>query len=204
MMPTSLGRKLRVLRAECGLTLREAASRADVAKETISDTERGLRHPHDVTVAKLARAYDVPVEDLLEEPVLAGEREDGPSLEELTRAAALKTRWLTMPEEEWRASWPLSQTPQDAMKIVQEMALELGALKPLMAGQERGLPIYKRAASGRYKQAWLRWFQGMQAAHKCGVANGLITQEESLNDLEKKLELGERPGVRYEGMQYAS
>ena len=204
MMPTSLGRKLRVLRAERGLTLREAASRTGVAKETISDVERGLRHPHDVTVAKLARAYDVPVEDLLEEPVLAGEREDGPSLEELSRAAGCKTRWLTMPEAEWRASWPLSQIPRDAMKIVQEMALELAALKPLMAAQERDLPIYKRAISGRYRQAWLRFFEGMQAAHKCGVANGLITQEETLNDLENKLELGERPGVRYEGMMYAS
>jgi transcriptional regulator with XRE-family HTH domain len=204
MMPTSLGRKLRVLRAERGLTLREAASRTGVAKETISDIERGLRHPHDVTVAKLARAYEVPVEDLLEEPVLAGEREDGPSLEELSRAAGCKTRWLTMPEAEWRASWPLSQTPRDAMKIVQEMALELAALKPLMAAQERGLPIYKRAISGRYRRGWLRFFEGMQAAHKCGVANGLITQEETLNDLENKLELGERPGVRYEGMMYAS
>jgi hypothetical protein len=90
------------------------------------------------------------------------------------------------------------------MKIVQEMALELAALKPLMAEQERGLPIYKRAISGRYRQAWLRFFEGMRAAHKCGVANGLITQEETLNDLEKKLELGETPGVRYEGMMYAS
>src|ERR687897_283544 len=98
MMPTSLGRKLRVLRAERGLTLREAAACTGVAKETISDIERGLRHPHDVTVAKLARAYDVPVEDLLEEPVLAGKLEDGPSLEELHEEAGCETDWLIMPE----------------------------------------------------------------------------------------------------------
>jgi hypothetical protein len=70
-----------------------------------------------------------------------------------------------------------------------------------MAAQEAGLPIYKSAISGRYRQAWLRFFDGMRAAHKCGVANGLITQEETLNDLEMKL--GETPGVRYEEMLLA-
>jgi transcriptional regulator with XRE-family HTH domain len=71
-MQGSLAHKLRVLRAERGLTLREAAALTGVAKETISDIERGLRHPHDPTLAKIAKGYDVPVEELLEEPVLAG------------------------------------------------------------------------------------------------------------------------------------
>jgi|SRR5215204_1635467 transcriptional regulator with XRE-family HTH domain len=76
MMQTSLGHRLRVLRAERGLSLREAAARSGVAKETISDIERGIRHPHDVTVSKLATAYAVPVGDLLlEEPALAGKAE---------------------------------------------------------------------------------------------------------------------------------
>src|SRR5215211_5648910 len=66
MKQGSLARRLRVLRAERGLTLREAASRTGVAKETISDIERGLRHPHDPTLAKIAQGYGVPVEDLLE------------------------------------------------------------------------------------------------------------------------------------------
>jgi transcriptional regulator with XRE-family HTH domain len=84
MMQTSLGHRLRVLRAERGLSLREAAARSGVAKETISDIERGIRHPHDVTVSKLATAYAVPVGDLLlEEPALAGKaeapREAGPA-----------------------------------------------------------------------------------------------------------------------------
>jgi transcriptional regulator with XRE-family HTH domain len=70
MMQESLAHKIRVLRAERGLTLREAASLTGVAKETINDIERGIRHPHDVTLAKLARGYEVPVEDLLEEPAL--------------------------------------------------------------------------------------------------------------------------------------
>jgi transcriptional regulator with XRE-family HTH domain len=69
MVQGSLAHKLRVLRAERGLTLREAASLTGVAKETISDIERGLRHPHDPTLAKIAKGYGVPVGDLLEESV---------------------------------------------------------------------------------------------------------------------------------------
>jgi transcriptional regulator with XRE-family HTH domain len=83
MTRTSLGHKLRVLRAERGLTLRDAASRTGVAKETISDIERGIRHPHDVTVAKLAEGYGVPIGDLLEELVPAG-KDKAPQKLELT------------------------------------------------------------------------------------------------------------------------
>jgi transcriptional regulator with XRE-family HTH domain len=72
MMQESLAHKLRVLRAERELTLREAASLTGVAKETISDIERGIRHPHDVTLAKLARGYEVPVEELLTQVVAGG------------------------------------------------------------------------------------------------------------------------------------
>jgi len=77
MKQGSLARRLRVLRAERGLTLREAASRTGVAKETISDIERGLRHPHDPTLAKIAKGYGVPVQELLEDPEvsLAGKAE---------------------------------------------------------------------------------------------------------------------------------
>ena len=66
-MQESLGRRLRLMRAERGLSLREAARRAGVVKETISEIERGKTHPYDVTLAKLAKAYDVPLEELLEE-----------------------------------------------------------------------------------------------------------------------------------------
>jgi transcriptional regulator with XRE-family HTH domain len=74
-MQESLGHRLRVMRAERGLSLREAARRAGVVKETISDIERGHTHPYDVTLAKLAKVYDVPLEELLEEPALAGKAE---------------------------------------------------------------------------------------------------------------------------------
>jgi transcriptional regulator with XRE-family HTH domain len=68
-MQDTLARKLRVLRAERGLTLREAEQLTGVDKDTLSKIERGLRHPYDVTLSKLAKGYGVPVEELLEEPV---------------------------------------------------------------------------------------------------------------------------------------
>jgi transcriptional regulator with XRE-family HTH domain len=49
--------------------LREAEELTGVDKDTLSKIERGLRHPYDVTLSKLAKGYGVPVEDLLEEPV---------------------------------------------------------------------------------------------------------------------------------------
>jgi|SRR5215212_5569728 len=76
-MHGSLATKLRVLRAERGLTVRQVAELSGVAKETVSQIERGERHPYDRTLAKLAHAYDVPVEDLLEEEATSGK---GPAL----------------------------------------------------------------------------------------------------------------------------
>jgi transcriptional regulator with XRE-family HTH domain len=68
-MQESLATKLRVLRAERGLTLRQAAERVRVRPATLSDIEHGRSQPHDVTLAKIAKAYGVPLADLLEEPV---------------------------------------------------------------------------------------------------------------------------------------
>jgi transcriptional regulator with XRE-family HTH domain len=76
-MQETLGRKLRLMRAERGLSLREAARRAGVVKETISDIERGKTHPYDVTLAKLAEVYEVPLGELLEEPVPLAEAPSG-------------------------------------------------------------------------------------------------------------------------------
>jgi len=73
----SLALKLRVLRAERALTIEQAAARAGVMPETISDAERGRRHPYVPTLRKIAEGYGVPIEELLaqesgEEPLLAG------------------------------------------------------------------------------------------------------------------------------------
>jgi transcriptional regulator with XRE-family HTH domain len=68
---STLAQKLRLLRAERGLTLRQAEKRTGVDKDTLSKLERGVRHPYDITLSKIAHGYGVPVEELLGEPALA-------------------------------------------------------------------------------------------------------------------------------------
>ena len=194
--------ELRRLRREKKLSQAKLAALADLDPSTVNQLETGTRRANMRTLEKLASVLGVEIRDFFPKDQAPLPLEDSrPSLEELHATAGCVTSWLTTSESAWRASWPLSLTPGDAMQIVQEMAEEFSALKPLIGAQEVGLPIYKSAISGRYRQAWLRFFDGMRAAHKCGVANGLITQDESLNDLEMKL--GETPGGRYEEMLLA-
>jgi transcriptional regulator with XRE-family HTH domain len=77
-MQGSLAEKLRVLRARMGLSLTEAAARAGVTRDTLSDLEHGKRHPYMPTLTKIAGGYGVPVEELLEEPVLATGKAEAP------------------------------------------------------------------------------------------------------------------------------
>jgi len=76
------------------MTLREAEQLTSVDKDTLSKIERGLRHPYDVTLSKLARGYGVPVEDLLEEPIPIAEasQETGRLEEERLEADSPKDR----------------------------------------------------------------------------------------------------------------
>jgi transcriptional regulator with XRE-family HTH domain len=201
-MQDTLARKLRVLRAERGLTLREAEQLTGVDKDTLSKIERGLRHPYDVTLSKLARGYEVSVVDLLEEAALARRFEDGPSLEEVHHEAGCETNWLIMPEEKWIAAWPLSLTPEEAMRIVSELHREFSRLEPLISKQEQDLPVPRRMFNGRYGQAWRRFFSGLQAAHECGVVHGIIERDDTLNDLAERL--GEKPTEAFKKLQFAS
>jgi transcriptional regulator with XRE-family HTH domain len=74
-MHGSLPARLRVLRARQGLTLIDAAEQIGIGRDTLSDLERGNRHPVMPTLAKIAEGYGVPVEELLEEPSEAQEPE---------------------------------------------------------------------------------------------------------------------------------
>jgi transcriptional regulator with XRE-family HTH domain len=75
MTQGSLATRLRVLRARRGLSLTDAANLAGIQRQTLAKLERGGTRPHDVTLSKIAAAYEVPVEALLEEPALAGKDE---------------------------------------------------------------------------------------------------------------------------------
>ena len=194
--------ELRRLRKQRELTQAQLAVRAGLDPSSLSQIETGARHPTTRTLEKLAGVLDVEVADLFPKGQAQLLLEDAPTLEELHAAAGCETYWLIKPETQWESAWPNDLSPRDALHIVREMAAEFGALKPLMAEQEQGLPITRRGINGRYRQAWLREFTGLQAAHNCCVATGLIRQEETLNDAAAKL--GEAPGGGLEGLLAAS
>jgi transcriptional regulator with XRE-family HTH domain len=107
MMQGSLAERLRVLRARQGLSLTEASKRAGITRDTLSDLERGKRHAYMPTLAKIAQGYGVPVEDLLEEPALAGKgeapREAGPdNVHQLFAEHQARPAWLQAFDESLR------------------------------------------------------------------------------------------------------
>ena len=66
-MPAPIAVKLRVLREERGLTQKEAAELAKVSHRTLIRLESGERPPYMPTVTKIAWAYGVPFDELVEE-----------------------------------------------------------------------------------------------------------------------------------------
>ncbi len=66
-MPAPIALKLRVLREQRGLTHKEAAELANVSRWTLIYLESGKRDPYMPSVTKIARAYGVGVEELVEE-----------------------------------------------------------------------------------------------------------------------------------------
>jgi len=172
-----LAARLRRTRLERGLSLRGAAAKIGVTKETLSDLERARRHPHPPTLAKIAAGYDVDISDLLGpmvegEPVLsgkgeapspppekseeerrsAGDREgtQTPILEDVRRVLEeqVGTSWLALPEEEWREWW--RWIPQEeAHKRREQIREEWEFLKLQFAALHEGKPsLLPRSALG--------------------------------------------------------
>ncbi len=65
--PGPIAVKLQVLRAERGLTQKQAAELAHVTPQTLIDLESGKRPPYLPTLTKIAKGYGVPIEELVEE-----------------------------------------------------------------------------------------------------------------------------------------
>lgn len=66
MTQDELALKLRVLRAERGLSLRKASLLTGVDPHSLADIEKGKVRPWDKTLGKIARGYGIPVSELLE------------------------------------------------------------------------------------------------------------------------------------------
>src|SRR5215208_908847 len=102
MMQGSLAVRLQALRARGGLTLTEASEQLGINRHTLSRLESGTQKPYGPTLKKLATGYGVPVEELLEEPVLSGKAEARPS-EFVFKAHDFDLGWaLSAPEDEFK------------------------------------------------------------------------------------------------------
>jgi len=194
--------EVRRLRQEKNWGQKELAFHANLAQSVISEIETGKRSPSARTLRKLAVALEVEVADLFPKGQVSLPLDYAPSLEELHDKAGCETDWLVCSEASWQAAWPRDPRPREAIQRVHETATEFAKLKPLMAEQERGLRISQKAFGGRYQQAWRRFFDTMQEAHARGVAAGVITDEETLQDLGKKL--GEQPRDYLDALLHAS
>jgi transcriptional regulator with XRE-family HTH domain len=129
---TSLPMKLRVLRAERQLSLREASARTGVDKVALSRYERGLGRPQDLTLAKIAKGYGVGVEELLEEAVPlvdASETGRATTTEPLTLTAWLTRRcghaYLAMTKEEVEGLFAALDGTVDEDRKARELFLQI-------------------------------------------------------------------------------
>jgi transcriptional regulator with XRE-family HTH domain len=121
MTQGSFAEILRVLRAQRGLALTEAASRIGIDRHTLRDLELGDRTPRYPTLTKIAEGYGVPVEDLLEEPSLP-DKADAPNT---GRSESETEEWGKYKEDKdldgklYRESAQgfLTRTPSDADRI---------------------------------------------------------------------------------------
>jgi transcriptional regulator with XRE-family HTH domain len=73
MTNEALARRLRILRAARGISLREAEKLTDVTRETLGALEHGQRGAHTGTLQKIATGYGVSVSDLMREGLEAEE-----------------------------------------------------------------------------------------------------------------------------------
>jgi transcriptional regulator with XRE-family HTH domain len=152
MMHASLARKLRVLRAARGITLREAEELTGVTRETLGALEHGQRGAYTNTLQKIAEGYSITVGELLEEPAVAslGKAEapdTGPSAlapwATYARRLAARTRSHAADphspafRDAWAALFFVEERNRDAAELwlllEEELGRELLADEPLAA-----------------------------------------------------------------------
>jgi transcriptional regulator with XRE-family HTH domain len=129
-MSVDIGERIRSLRTARGLSQEEVARRTGIGLKSYGDLERGrTKDPHYSTLRGVARALNVRVEELLEEPVPLGDAPGEAGLseerEEERRAGYLRA---------WRAFvYKLVQRwEQDPPKSSREIAVVLDAMQDLL------------------------------------------------------------------------
>ena len=72
-----MGKRLRDLRESRGWSQEELAEKSDLDSTYIGGIERGRRNPSLVSLAKLARALNIPLPDLVRVPIDLGSKQKG-------------------------------------------------------------------------------------------------------------------------------
>jgi transcriptional regulator with XRE-family HTH domain len=124
MTNEALARRLRILRAARGISLREAEKLTGVTRETLGALEHGQRAAHTGTLQKIATGYGVSVSDLMREGLEAEEvllSKAEASEAEAARAAAQRS--------------PLAQVTLDAPHI-RAWLVERRATHALMSDED--------------------------------------------------------------------
>ncbi len=120
----SIGDKVRATRKAAGISQEEVARRAGVSLNVINRLERGvILDPHYSTLRGIASALEVPVEDLVREPALAGKAEaprEAGRLEEERRAQEDFQRDLGRFEGLWGWKKYLSRRLEWCEKVLQK------------------------------------------------------------------------------------
>jgi transcriptional regulator with XRE-family HTH domain len=143
----SIGDNVRRIREERGLTQTEIARRCEVAQPSIWGLEHGEFNPSSPLLVKLAKALDVPIEDLLEEPVPLDEAPSpGPSRyagEELTSqewARHQGARLHGMTAEGWDDYLRAHDTVEELGETWQEICDESRMLHDALSEHKRQRP----------------------------------------------------------------
>jgi transcriptional regulator with XRE-family HTH domain len=126
----NLGRRLRSLRAEQQLTLREAAKQSGVTRDTISALEHGDRGAHVSTLEKLAETYAVSVEYLL----------GGGALSAREWAKEAGAEYHGMDDEEWDALVRNLDTTEEVSEVFHQMAEDSKMLHALFSAHKMQYP----------------------------------------------------------------
>jgi transcriptional regulator with XRE-family HTH domain len=126
----TLGRKLRMLRAERQLTLRQAAREFGVTRDTIAALEHGERGAHTSTLEKLAEGYGVSVDYLL----------GGGALTAREWAAEAGAEFHGMDDEAWDAHVRDLETHEEVSETYHKMADDSKMLHALLASHKMQYP----------------------------------------------------------------